>query len=247
MQNINKRPAIHIPNTNPNPVKQNCPTAEPPPLESQLSQIQSALSAATTLLATLANLAMTLVISNHATTPSTTPALTPTMTPSMIPETTPESTPATNPAMILAMPPALPAALLTTPEPMVGVLGNLEIASTILLSVPPTLYDHGITPFTNSSMIPATTPAMNPLTIPETSPATNPAMILATPALPVALATTPERVVGVLANLEIAPRIPLCVPPTLYDHGITPFTNPSTIPATTPAMNPSTIQRQIQQ
>ena len=51
---------------------------------------------------------------------------------------------------------------------MDGVLANLEIAPVIFL------------------------------TIPETTPRTNPAMILATPALPAALVTRPEQMVGVL-------------------------------------------------
>jgi hypothetical protein len=110
MPNINKSPAIDIPDSIPNPMKQNCQTAKRPPLESQISQIQSTLTAATTLLATLVNLARALALSNHANTPLMIPATTPTMNPSTIPE----MTPATNPAMIQATP-ALPATLAMTP------------------------------------------------------------------------------------------------------------------------------------
>ncbi len=173
MPNLNKRPAIDIPDTNPNLAKRNCRTAEPPLLELQLSQIQSALSAATTLLATLANLATTLAVSNHATTPSTIPA----SSLAMIPSTIPEMTPTTNPAMILATP-ALPAALATTPMQMDGVLADCDISAVIDLTTPET------TPATNPPMIVATPP--------ETTPATHPAMILATPARAPSLATAPE-------------------------------------------------------
>jgi hypothetical protein len=48
---------------------------------------------------------------------------------------------------------------------------------------------------------------MNPSTISETAPVTNPAMIQARPALPATLATMPEQMVRVLADLEIAPAI----------------------------------------
>jgi hypothetical protein len=58
-------------------------------------------------------------------------------------------------------------------------------------------------------------------------------MILATPALPAALAMTPEQMIGVLTNLEIARPILLSIPPTFSNNASSPSTNPLTAnPAT---------------
>jgi hypothetical protein len=95
-----------------------------------------------------------------------------------------------NPVTIQATP-ALPATVVTAFEPMVGVLAGLAIA---LMIIPATLLDH------------FTSPAMNPV---------NPARIQATPALPETLTTALEPMVGVLADLVIAPVIILA---TLSEH-----------------------------
>jgi hypothetical protein len=62
-------------------------------------------------------------------------------------------------------------------------------------------------------------------------------MIQATPALPATLPMMPEQMVGVQADLEIAPAITVFVPPKFSNDASTPLTNPLT---TNPARNPLT-------
>jgi hypothetical protein len=100
------------------------------------------------------------------------------------------ATSSVNPATIQATT-ALPATLVTALEPLVGVLADLVIAPVIN---PTTPLDH------------LTSPVTNPV---------NPATIQARPALPATLAMTLEPMVGVLADLVIAPVI---IPATLLDH-----------------------------
>jgi hypothetical protein len=119
MTSTNKHASIGLHNTN--QTKRPRQTALTPPPDLLLAQTCSAISAATTLLATLANLATTFAL---AASPATLPAT--------------QATQATNPAMIQAKP-ALPASLITMMlEPVVGVFAGLVIAPVIL---PATLLD----------------------------------------------------------------------------------------------------------
>ncbi len=97
MPDHNKRTAIDPPDTN---ASKRSRTADlPPPDSSQLAQIHAAVTAATTLLATLASLATTLALAERPATPIT---------------------------HAIEARLALPAASATTQEPKVGVLASLS-------------------------------------------------------------------------------------------------------------------------
>jgi hypothetical protein len=111
MPNTNKRRATDLPDTT--PTKRPCLATPPPTLDSQLAQIYSAITAATTLLSTLTTAATNLALSSPA--PATFP-LVPVPTPwTQLP--TPEQYPtnqSTTPATLQAAL-ALPATFGTTP------------------------------------------------------------------------------------------------------------------------------------
>jgi hypothetical protein len=188
--------------------------------------IHSAISAATTLLATLSNLATTISLE--------------------APPVTLAITKATNPATRIQATPALPSTLATALEPMVGVLAGLGIALVIL---PTALSDRltypatkpatacNLTTATQATLVttqasPATlaisqatqaSPAT--LAISQATQATNHTMTKATQVLPATLAPTLEPMVGVLADLVI---VPTSIPVT----NLNPLTSPATNPAT---------------
>jgi hypothetical protein len=123
MPNINKRPAINTTNTTV-PTKRRCHTDKLPP--SHLSQLQSALSAATTLLATLADLAKTLAAAKNAITPSHTLLINPASKSITNPLTNLPAYQSSNRAIFRAIQ-APPAVLATAPERTDGVLVDLAI------------------------------------------------------------------------------------------------------------------------
>ena len=125
MPNINKRPAIDTTDTTV-PTKRHCHTDELPP--SHLSQLQSALSAATTLLATLADLAKTLAAAKNAVTPSPNLLTNPASNSITNPLTNSPAYQSTNGAIFRAIQ-AHPAVLPMAPEQMDGVLVDLAIVT----------------------------------------------------------------------------------------------------------------------
>jgi hypothetical protein len=125
MPNTNKRRATNLPDTT--PTKQPCPATPPTTLDSQLAQIYSVITAATTLLSTLTTAATNLTLSSPA--PPATFPLVPVPTPwTQLP--TPEQHPtnqSTTPATLQATI-ALPAMFGTTPAPMEEALLTLATA-----------------------------------------------------------------------------------------------------------------------